>query len=253
MARIRSVKPDFWDSPSTAQASLRGRLFYIAMWNWADDWGIGDANPRRLLSFAFPNDESSEVEPRNFRRLASEVAECFGVVWYEVGGRPFYQIPTWEEHQRTEKKAKRANPPSDQAERILYSENAEVPTPSGGSVDDGSGKWEVGSGKELLRSPASPPSKSVPSRFEEFWGVYPRKVGKDKARTAYASAIRRTDENAVIVGAIRLASDPNLPEKQFIPHPTTWLNRGGWEDEALPTKDGAPPPKPAGRDDWMYR
>lgn len=180
MARIRSVKPDFWDSPSTALASLRGRLFYIAMWNWADDWGVGDGNPRRLLSFAFPNDESSEVEPRNFRRLASEVAECFGVVWYEVEGRPYYQIPTWEEHQRTEKKAKRANPPSDQAERILYSENAEVPTPSGGFIDDGRGKGEVGkgSGKGEELPAASPPSARA-SSLPPDWS--PTKEHHDRA------------------------------------------------------------------------
>lgn len=239
MARIRSVKPDFWDSPSTARASLRARLFYIAMWNWADDWGVGDANPRRLLSFAFPNDESSDVEPRNFRRLAEEVAECFGVLWYEVDGRPYFQIPSWEEHQRTEKKAKRANPGSDQAERILYAVAAEVPTPSSGNVDDGSRKGEVGKGKweegELPRSPATPSSTHA-SRFDEFWAAYPRKVGKDKARPAYVAAAKRADEQTVIDGATRLAQDPNLPEAQYIPHPTTWLARGGWQDEPLPAR-----------------
>ncbi|EUA31270.1 bacteriophage gp78 domain protein [Mycobacterium xenopi 3993] len=43
MPRIRTIKPEFWDSPDTAAADLRTRLLYIAMWNWADDYGIGDA------------------------------------------------------------------------------------------------------------------------------------------------------------------------------------------------------------------
>jgi hypothetical protein len=38
--RIRSIKPEFWDSPSTASASVRVRLLFIAMWNWADDHGV---------------------------------------------------------------------------------------------------------------------------------------------------------------------------------------------------------------------
>lgn len=83
-------------------------------------------------------------------------------------------------------------------------------------------------------SPATPASERV-TRFDEFWSAYPRKVGKQKARGKYAAAVKRTgDEQTVIDGAHRLANDPNLPEPKFIPHPTTWLERDGWEDEPLP-------------------
>lgn len=157
MARIRTIKPEFWDSPGTARASLRARLFFIAMWNYADDWGIGDAHPLRLLSFAFPNDESSDVEPRNFRRLASEVAECFDVEWYEVEGRAFYAIPSWELHQRTEKKAKRRNPGPDQADSHLYDSASENPPHDRELASDGKGKGERGNGKrEGGEEPLSP-------------------------------------------------------------------------------------------------
>lgn len=77
-----------------------------------------------------------------------------------------------------------------------------------------------------------------PNRFDEFWSLVPRKVGKDKARSAYAAAVKRAgDEQTVIDGMRRFATDPNLPEKQFIPHPTTWLTRGGWDDEPLPPRN----------------
>jgi len=49
----------------------------------------------------------------------------------------------------------------------------------------------------------------------------------------------------VMEGVRRMAADPNLPDKQFIPHPATWLNRSGWEDEAYPSKPlerGVKPP-----------
>ena len=52
VARIRTIKPEFWDSGDTARATLRARLLYIAMWNYADDYGIGDASPIRLIGFA---------------------------------------------------------------------------------------------------------------------------------------------------------------------------------------------------------
>ena len=39
MARIRSIKPEFWDDRKLAKrASRDARLLYIALWNLADEW-----------------------------------------------------------------------------------------------------------------------------------------------------------------------------------------------------------------------
>lgn len=103
MPRIRTIKPEFWDSPDTAAADLRTRLLYIAMWNWADDYGIGDATPVRLIGFAFPNDE---IPVSDYPRILSEVSRAYGVVFFEHSGRRYFVIPEWEKHQRTEKRAK---------------------------------------------------------------------------------------------------------------------------------------------------
>ena len=56
MARIRTIKPEFWDSPDTAKAGPWARLCFIALWNWADDYGRGTANLKELEGFIFPND-----------------------------------------------------------------------------------------------------------------------------------------------------------------------------------------------------
>ena len=114
MPRIRTVKPEFWDSPSTAKASPWARLLFIAMWNWADDFGRGTANIKELEGFAFPNDDTftdRSGNTVNFRELVAEVSECFGVVLYEVDGRPYFAIPTWDSHQRNEKRAKQSKYP----------------------------------------------------------------------------------------------------------------------------------------------
>ena len=79
--------------------------------------------------------------------------------------------------------------------------------------------------------------ESRSDRFDEFWDADPRKVGKKKARAKFAAAVKAAgDAQRVIDGARRLAADPNLPDKRFIPHPTTWLERGGWDDEPLPSR-----------------
>lgn len=125
MARIRTIKPEFWDSPDTARASMTARLFFIAMWNWADDWGVGLAAPKPLIGFAFPNDD--EITTADFPTLAKEVAECFDVVFYRVLGRAYYSIPSWDKHQRTERKAKRLNPSPDEAESLMFTRESEQP------------------------------------------------------------------------------------------------------------------------------
>ena len=111
MPRIRSIKPEFWDSPSTASASLRVRLLFIAMWNWADDHGRGTANASQVLSFAFPNDAELPSLVAEAPRVYAEVSAAFGVVFYEADGRRFYAIPSWNDHQKNERKAASKYPP----------------------------------------------------------------------------------------------------------------------------------------------
>jgi hypothetical protein len=78
------------------------------------------------------------------------------------------------------------------------------------------------------------PHNDIKELFSNFYSVYPRRVGKESAKRAFLKASKRVDPEAIVVAAEKLAGDPNLPEKQFIPHPATWLNRDGWEDEPYP-------------------
>jgi hypothetical protein len=72
--------------------------------------------------------------------------------------------------------------------------------------------------------------------FIDFWNIYPRRVGKAAAWKAFIKARKDTELETIIDGAARLAQDRNLPPKQFIPHPATWLGRAGWEDEPYPER-----------------
>lgn len=86
-----------------------------------------------------------------------------------------------------------------------------------------------------VSSLAQPPVEPHPrTPFDAFWEHYPRKVGKGKAKPLFDRLSKQHDPQVIIDGAKRLAEDPNLPEAKYIPHPTTWLTRQGWEDEPLP-------------------
>jgi translation initiation factor IF-1 len=57
MARIRSIKPDFFDSTSIADLSMPARLFFIGLWTQADRDGRLEDDMRRLKARIFPYDD----------------------------------------------------------------------------------------------------------------------------------------------------------------------------------------------------
>ena len=73
-------------------------------------------------------------------------------------------------------------------------------------------------------------SSSDDDAFQQFWQTYPRKVGKDAARTALKRALKKTDLETILTG-LHLYNLTRPKETQFVVHPTTWLNQGRWADE----------------------
>lgn len=77
----------------------------------------------------------------------------------------------------------------------------------------------------------------IEAQFKEFYRLYPRKVKPHRARRAFVAALKLVSYQMILDGVTRFANDPNLPtQKQFIPHPSTWLNDGEWESEPLPER-----------------
>lgn len=70
--------------------------------------------------------------------------------------------------------------------------------------------------------------------FDEFWQAYPKKVGKDAARKAFA---KRKPDRVLLDGMLRAVWRQRRSEQwtresgRFIPNPATWLNQGRWQDE----------------------
>jgi len=70
------------------------------------------------------------------------------------------------------------------------------------------------------------------SLFGQFWLIYPRKVGRDKCfRWFETHKISNELFNDIIKAIENQKKWDQWQDIQFIPHPYTWLNRGGWNDE----------------------
>ena len=68
--------------------------------------------------------------------------------------------------------------------------------------------------------------------FDTFWKLYPRKVAKRAAQGAFNRLTKDEQTQAVEAIEQHLAYwKLKGTETDFIPHASTWLNQGRWEDE----------------------
>jgi hypothetical protein len=63
MARIRSIKPEFWQDEHLSSLCAEGALLAIGLLNQADDEGYFNANPKLIQSCVFPLRELSGTVP----------------------------------------------------------------------------------------------------------------------------------------------------------------------------------------------
>lgn len=81
-----------------------------------------------------------------------------------------------------------------------------------------------------------PINQKADAGFDRWWGIYPRREGKQAARKSFDKALRAVDLDRLCAGAERYARHVKFSERRYIKQPTTWLNQGCWDDEL-----GAPP------------
>ena len=77
--------------------------------------------------------------------------------------------------------------------------------------------------------------------FKKFYEIYPRKVGRRSAETAFIRAIERGADIETIISRTEAYAEIAIDiEIKFIPHPSTWLNQDRFEDEEIAKKSEAP-------------
>lgn len=75
--------------------------------------------------------------------------------------------------------------------------------------------------------------------FQMFWSLYPRKRGKKAAYKAWKNATDRPPLQQILAVLAQAKTSKQWQSEEYIPHPSTWINQGRWDDEWEPT---SPPP-----------
>lgn len=284
MARIRSIKPEFWtDRALCLKLSRDARMFYAALWNFCDEHGRVSADPFYLKGQIFPYEPEG---PDWIDSLIDQLVAAGKAIRYEGDGDPYLFLPRLDRHQRLEpeKVPSRLPAPSEEdlttpppspgpgskpaeaqveASAQIHADSSESRADeSAQGADESSLLYVAGCMEQVAGSrehvppradssqppllalvgaePLAPLAERPPDLFEEFWKAYPRHVGKAKAKTAFATKVKNGADPTAIVAAAKSYADrcrATRQDTQFIPHPTTWLNRESWTDnldEVLP-------------------
>ena len=112
MARIRSIKPEFWSSEQVVECSPTARLLFIGLWNFCDDGGNHPASTKTLKMEVFPGDCFPDSAIKD---MVDELLKNGLIIEYVVENKGYWHVTGWH-HQKIEKPNKRyppfQNPPN---------------------------------------------------------------------------------------------------------------------------------------------
>jgi len=227
MARIRTVKPEFFTSEDIVELSPLARLLYIAIWCEADKEGRLSWKPKTFKMRYFPADDC------DIDAMCDELVTRSLCVLY---GDSLAFIPTFKEHQHINPREKEsALPPPLPKKGIDASPRVTDETVT---VVTRAGRKE-GKGRE--HTPAIPPDG-----FSEFWDAYGKKKGKEAAIREWLKASPDDELIPVIVAAATAVCSST--EERFRKDPERWIKGKHWTDEiATPAHINGKPALP----EWM--
>lgn len=222
MARIRTIKPEFFRSRSLSRCSRDARFTFTGMWCEADSMGRGIADARILKGAIWPLDDdiTPPVIDLHLEQLARE-----HITLYEVDGERYFEIRNWEKHQAASYRQGEPVHPAPPSHEPCTPPHASRMSSS--AVREGKGR----EGNARARAVHTPVPE--PDDFDEFWACYPRKTARKRAATVWRRLTlteRQLALDAVPAHCARWKRE-HPTTTQFVPHASTWLNDKRWEDE----------------------
>lgn len=120
MARIRTIKPEFWTSEQIVECSPIARLLFIGMWNFCDDAGNHPASFKTLKMEVFPGDEISLEQIKSYTEelLSNGLLVCYD----GCNGREYWHVTGWH-HQKIDKPNPK-HPPFDSSKTKKFDDHS---------------------------------------------------------------------------------------------------------------------------------
>ena len=192
MARIRTIKPTFWTSPTTARLSREARLLLLGLISNADDDGRFPASVPAILGAVYPYDE--DVTPAKLTKWLRELEQVRIVHLYRDGVVRYGVMPTWHEHQVINRHTPSALPEPDiecvprpsRSDSLSRSRSGSVSDSGSGSVSDSRQEGKGREGKGITPPPTSSvaPPDDQPTLTRRGNRIDPEFVPSEQSRTS---------------------------------------------------------------------
>src|SRR5215207_176720 len=102
MARIRTLKPEFWGDERFAECSARTRLTFLGLLSaCCDDEGRTRAHPKFIKASVYPYDDG--VSAADVESDVDALERIGRVRRYVVGGETFLEVINFKRHQKIDK------------------------------------------------------------------------------------------------------------------------------------------------------
>lgn len=236
MARIRSIKPEFWSSEQVMECARDTRLLFIGLWNFVDDHGRMTYAPKQIKALVFPGDDLTAGQVTD---MLEELCDRGLIETYEVGEKRYLAVTGWGKHQKIDRPqpARCPAPETEESARALDDQLRAFDEHSTNVRDGDERKGEEG--KTDSRSIAGATGPGAGEDFEAFWKARLKREGPDPrepARREFAKAVRGgVDPPAIVAGMRRFAEiHAERAGTRYVARTEKWLRERQWEDYAAP-------------------
>lgn len=165
MARIRTIKPEFWEDEKLAKLPVQARLLFIGTWNFADDNGVLLANPVLMKSHIFPYED---IGISTISEWIDMLVENGMLIRTTYNGKGYLVIRKFLIHQKINRKSIRINVPLPVVLQVIdeYNKTHGVLTePSLQEREQGIGKRNDGTGmEEEMKEESAPVGRPIHRR-----------------------------------------------------------------------------------------
>ena len=165
MARIRTIKPEFWEDEKLAKLPVYARLLFIGTWNFADDNGALLANPVLMKSHIFPYED---IGISTISEWIDMLVENGMLIRTTYNGKDYLVIRKFLIHQKINRKSIRINIPLPVVLQVIdeYNKTHGVLTePSLQEREQGIGKRNDGTGmEEEMKEESAPVGRPIHRR-----------------------------------------------------------------------------------------
>jgi hypothetical protein len=163
MARIRTIKPEFFTSLTIADLTPEQRLTFIGLWTHVDDAGRCVDDARLIKAALWPLDDRTAAD---VERDMGALTEASLIVRYTLNRRHYLAVVNWSEHQKISHPSQSKLPAPDEGEPTPpTSTDGSSVKPHGGLPEDSplerKGK-EQGTGKGTSEIAPRPTDAAAP-------------------------------------------------------------------------------------------